>query len=71
MGTADESATTGKALVRAVTQVGESSPAGCGSAQESGASEAYALSEAQAMACRSYFLFLSPELLEPILHDGQ
>jgi hypothetical protein len=32
-----------------LTRVGEDSPAGCGSAQESGANEAYALSEAQAI----------------------
>src|SRR5712691_4093930 len=37
--TPGESATTGKALVRAVARVGEDSPAKCGSAQESGASE--------------------------------
>jgi len=43
-----ESATTGKALVRAVARGRGGCPAGCGSAQESDANRAYALSEAHA-----------------------
>ncbi len=50
----DRECETGKALVRLLTRVGEDSPAGCGSAQESGANEAYASSGTQAMRVALY-----------------